>query len=633
MSRRRDGRRATRGVEPPVAASAPSQVSLLRRMARMPFAPGAFLLMAAVLALYWPGLRHPLVFDDSHLKQYVLSTTVSAGLRLDLRWLSIASFAWINAALGPELLWQRLANLLLHGATAVLLFGFLLRLFAAALSGQRTRWLAFFGAALFALHPVPIYAVAYLNQRSIVMATLFSIVSLWCVLEGLQRDSPRWFWAAGIAYLLAVSCKEHAVMVPALAAALTVLLRGTSLALVKRLALPLALLALVALVTVLRSQHTIGSAYEPFAGDVLGAPGSTAGIDRELAYPLSIMNQATLFFRYLLTWSAPSPEWMSIDLRTAFPRELVVWPYGAGFAAWLVYAAAAAWLLTRGGRLGLLGFGLLCPWLLSLTEMATVRAQEPFVLYRSYLWMMCVATVLPALLHRLTARWQASLLALVCIALVFPAQDRLQSFSSPLQLWEDAIRKNTDPTLPLAERAYVARGNVYIDAARLDEAWRDFETALAMNPGWPDAWLGRATVHLRSGRLREARADLDRALELDTNYAAAYGKRCVVLARLLGPAQALPDCERTVKLDPGNAEAWINAGAVYKALRRTAEAKVSFERALGIAPADGSAHYNYGVLLLDEGRRDEAVRRHIEVGCNAGIPEACDVIRRSRRAP
>ena len=44
-------------------------------------------------------------------------------------------------------------------------------------------------------------------------------------------------------------------------------------------------------------------------------------------------------------------------------------------------------LIWRGGRLGLLGFALLAPWLLFATELSAVRIQEQFVLYRSYLWM------------------------------------------------------------------------------------------------------------------------------------------------------------------------------------------------------------------------------------------------------
>ena len=48
-------------------------------------------------------------------------------------------------------------------------------------------WLAFFGALIFALHPAAVYAVAYLNQRSTLMATLFTLVMWRLFLEGLIR--------------------------------------------------------------------------------------------------------------------------------------------------------------------------------------------------------------------------------------------------------------------------------------------------------------------------------------------------------------------------------------------------------------------------------------------------------------
>src|SRR5260221_6218998 len=66
----------------------------------------------------------------------------------------------------------------------------------------------------FALNPVAVYAVAYLIQRSIVMATLFVVLGLWLFARGL-RTRRWWLHAAAIAcYLLAVASKEHAVFAP-----------------------------------------------------------------------------------------------------------------------------------------------------------------------------------------------------------------------------------------------------------------------------------------------------------------------------------------------------------------------------------------------------------------------------------
>lgn len=607
------------------------------------FALGAVVLVAAVLLLYWGALRHPLVFDDHHLTEYALKThyaQVAPWFRL--RWFSGASFGWIYALSGKDMLFQRLANVLLHATTGAVLFGFLWRLFGAVLDDPRSRWLAFLGAMLFVVHPVAVYGVAYLMERSIVLATLFSLLSLWAVLEWLLRSSPGWWIAAAVAYYFAVYSKEHAIMLPAVALALAVLVRGASLELARRAVWPLAAFAAVGLTVILSSRGLLGTAYEPFASDAvahLGEPGGPAaagaardGFDPGLVYPLSVLNQATLYFRYLFTWLFPWPGWMSIDVRTPFPGPLLERPYLAGFAAWLAYAVAAARLLMKRGVAGLFGFSLLYPWLLALTELAAVRVQEPFVLYRSYLWMSGLAAIAPMLARHLAPNWRAGAFTAALVLLVVPARDRLDSFSSGLKLWDDAIRKNTDMSAPYVERAFVNRGIVHLQARRLEEAGADFERALELNPRSPDAHLARSTLRLRSGALDGALRDIDRAIALDPRYAAAYNKRCVVIAGRGDPAKALADCEKAVALDPRNHEAWINGGAIYRELGRTADAAASYERALKLRPADPSAHYNYGVLLLDAGRRDEAVQEHFAGGCKGGIASACEILKRIRGA-
>jgi tetratricopeptide (TPR) repeat protein len=406
--------------------------------------------------------------------------------------------------------------------------------------------------------------------------------------------------------------------------------------------LPLAAFAAVGLTVILSSRGLLGAAYEPFASDTvahLGEPGGPSGagavrdgFDASLAYPLSVLNQATLYFRYLLTWLFPWPGWMSIDVRTPFPGSLLEWPYLVGFVAWLAYPVAAGWLLMKRGVVGLFGFILLYPWLLALTEFAAVRVQEPFVLYRSYLWMSGLAAIAPMLARPLAPRWRLGACAVALALLVVPTRDRLDSFSSGLKLWDDAVRKNTDLSAPYVERAIVNRGIVHLQSRRLEAASADFERALALNPRSPDAHLARSTLRLRSGALDGALQDIDRAIALDPRYAAAYNKRCVVIAGRGDPAKALADCEKAVALDPRNHEAWINGGAIYRELGRTADAAASYERALKLRPADPSAHYNYGVLLLDAGLRGEAVQEHFVTGCKGGIASACEILRRIRGA-
>ena len=549
------------------------------------------------------------MFDDHGVIQQFASSHDSP-----VRWLSNLSFSAVQDALGAGPRPQRIINALLHGAVGALLFGFLARLQAAVLPELRSRWLAFFAALWFVVHPVAVYGVAYLAQRSVILATLFSIMALWCVLEGLEQRRAAPYVAAIAVYLLAMLSKEQAVMLPAVALALAALVRGVSLELARRAAAWLAACVAIAAALLYWRWGIVGSAYEPHAVELLARLGAAP----ELAYPLSVQNQASLFFRYLATWIVPLPQWLSIDVRTTFPRALLAWPETAGFVLWLAYPAVAVWLLLRRGRAGLAGLGLLYPWLLALTEMATVRVQEPFVLYRSYLWMSGLPMVLAALAPALAPRWRIAGLAALCLLLAAGSQERLRTFSGVIGLWDDAIAKNRDARAPYVERAYVARGFAHLDGGRLGAARADFERALQLEPSSADAYVGRGMVALHGGGLQESLDDLDRAIALEPLKAAAYFNRCLVKDTLGRRAEALADCDKATELAPLDLAAWINRGAVYAALARTAEAEASYQRALEINPRSAPAHYNYGVLLHNAGRRDEA-REHFMAACRAGF--------------
>lgn len=615
---------------PPIADSGPSVILVV----------GVFIV--AGLALYWGALRNPLVFDDRLLRDDFLRYYGASWFKFDLRWFAYATFGWTYDLFGTDWLWYRLGNVLLHATTAVMLFLFLARLFEVTLPGSdastrpgtlNSRWTAFFGALMFLLHPAAVYGVGYLVERPIVMATLFGLLCLRLFLEGLARKSLAWYLAAAAAYFLAVFSKEHSVMIPAIAAALALLVRGWSVRLLRELAIPFVLFAGIGLLVIMKGKGYLGAPYEPLVQSLLQQMDATRHeLDARDLYPLSVINQGWLFLRYLLVWLVPYTGWMSIDLRPSFPTRFLSWPYSLGFAAYLAYALFAVVLIRKGGKRGLLGFGLLYPWLLGLTEMATVRIQEPFVLYRSYLWMSGLTAILPAVLWRLRARWSIVVLGLACMALIPPLLDRLDSFSSATKLWSDVVRKNAEANTPLVERGYHNRGFAYLQARQYPEAMRDFDKAIEINAQDADAYLGRGVLHTRTGGHDKALANLDRAIAIDPRYAEAYAKRCFVKMMIDKPNDALPDCEKAVAVDPRHRDALTNLGVVYAALNRAEEAAASYRRALALEPGNGDANYNYGVLLLVQNRRAEA-RHHLGVGCEARVTAACELLASVRRAP
>jgi tetratricopeptide (TPR) repeat protein len=609
------------------------------RLARIAWPCGA--LVGAALALYWRSLGYPQVFDDLRLTAPALQRALDDGFRFELRTLNAASFGWIHALAGPDWRWQRLANVLLHGAVVSVLFLFLRRLFSIVISASESGgapWLAFFGAMLFLAHPVAVYGVAYGIQRSIILATLLSLASLWLFLEGLKRGGAGWFVGAAAAYLAAVFSKEHCVMLPAVAAALAVLVRGWPPRPWRDLVLPFVLYTAIALLITAKAKGYLGAAYEPFAQTLVrqvldprlaadlrfaADPYNAAGTQG--AYALSVLNQGYLFFRYLLVWLLPWPGWMSIDLRPAFPASLLSWPQSAGFLAWLAWPVLGTALLLRSGRTGLAGLAMLAAWLLALTEFATVRVQEPFVLYRSYLWMSLLPAALPVVLARLPFRGSLVILLLAALALVYPFADRLQTFSSDLALWDDAVRKIADPRVPYADRPYRNRGVAHAILGRDAEALRDIDRAIALHPGNARSWFMRGTLHMRAARNERARADFDRALAIDPLNGEALARRCLVLMRLKMLDAALADCERAVSLVPTDVGSHVVLGMARALRGETALAERHYRRALQLDPADAMAQYQYGVLLKVTGRVEEA-RRRLSAACRTDIEAACKAL-------
>lgn len=500
----------------------------------------SLVLCLPITLLYGQFFWNPVVFDDIYffdgsIHEQYLGKVFS----FDLRWLPYATLEWTHALFGLDLIGFRLGNLALHLATTITLFLFLRRLFERVLSDSgetlSAHWLAFFGALIFALHPASVYAAAYLVQRSTLMATLFALLTWRLFLEGLIRENYRWLLASAVTYFLAVFSKEHAVMVPTVSIALLFLVNRQLIR--QRLMLVLPTFVLYGLIggfviLQVKSGHILGRAYEPIAANYLSLLGP--GFNVHLAYPLSMLTQCFLFFKYLWVWIAPSPAWMSVDMPQAFARSLWSWPEIAGLIGFIVYPVIAIRLLLQRELKGLLGFALLCPWLLFATELSTVRIQESFVLYRSYLWMAGAFAALPFLCQKLSAKQAA--ITLTCVALLMMPLSwlRLTTFSHPLLLWDDAaqlIEDTEDKRLGI-DRIFYNRGTELVKAKHYDEAIEDLSKVIKLKSYYEGyAYQNRGSAYLESRQYLLALNDINKAVELlpTTNKAKLY----------LGKARAL----------------------------------------------------------------------------------------------
>jgi hypothetical protein len=291
------------------------------------------------------------------------------------------------------------------------------------------------------------------------MATLFVLLMLLSYLRGLLSGGWHWMVIAALCYFLALYSKEHSIAAPAVALALTFLVRKPSLGLVKQIS-PYYFLCALSAASMLYITHKMGliaNAYEPNAAVVFEGVTKMENLrvaDAPNLFLLSLLTQSGLFFKYLWLWVIPNPAWMSIDMREPFAVSYWGWRT-LSLLGFIGYFCVAVWLLFKQGRRGLLGLAMLFPWLLFLTEVGTVRAQEPFVLYRSYLWMPGLMIALPLLFAGLTPKRAYLLLGMLAMLLIPLSLNRLHSFSSGLLLWNDAEKLVRDKHDMLgAERIY-----------------------------------------------------------------------------------------------------------------------------------------------------------------------------------
>jgi protein O-mannosyl-transferase len=479
--------------------------------------------LAAVAMLYLPFLSNPYVFDDrAHFIGTDFAKYASFPFGLAPRFPASFSVAFIEVLFGSVQA-HRIVSLALHAGVACALF-MLIRLLqrAAAAPLQNDRWLAALAVALlFAVHPVAVYGAAYLAQRSMVLATLFSVLSAVVFVHGLLAGRYAASIAAAALYSLAVLCNEKAIValaaVPLCAWIVTAPRRFT----VRYTLLYIAASLPAALFIFLLMKGIAGNAYQAQEALPVEKAAVTAAsqwlTDAGSPWLSSVLTQLNLFPRYIALWLWPETSRMSFDLRVDFAYAQAPIVAAISLTAFIGAGVAGAWLVLRRGRLAMVGFGILWFWLLYLIEFSVARFQDPFVLYRSYLWAPGVAVAVAAVVERFSPRVALAGAAILVLALGVQAHDRLRTFSSGLALWEDAVAKLPPGSVPGGSRALYQLGREYFYAGNTEKAAAVVDRCIADYPGVHQCLLARAAMAVAQEQYETALPYLARAIAARPN--------------------------------------------------------------------------------------------------------------------
>jgi tetratricopeptide (TPR) repeat protein len=451
------------------------------------------ILGAGLLLLYATGFKNQFIFDDSIFTDGRIFGQYGGLLPLKPRLLSYGSFVWIDAIWSQSWAVQRAVNTLLHLATALSMATLVYQLlkntrlwgeeFETGDHVKTQRWAASgVAAAIWAFHPVAVYGVGYLTQRSIIMATLFVTLALLSLVIGLQNKRPVGYALALGFFALAMASKEYAITALLLVPVFYIYIRQPG---IRQIAITtfisFGLLALVGGGLFLAYGDILGQVFdETSRAFALQLEQAHPGITDKL-YPLSIINQASLFWRYGLTWFVPMPSLMAIDIRPVFPVQYLAMEL-VGAIAYLATIVAGLWvLIRRQDAWRLVALAVLVPALLFATEFLTVWIQDPFVLYRSYLWSLGLPILLAIPLAYVGGKAIVVLALASCLSLAALSYGRIDSLYSARSVWADAAAK-IDLKAPANAvgrwRPFMNLGADALDRGDYAEAQRLFKNAI-----------------------------------------------------------------------------------------------------------------------------------------------------------
>jgi tetratricopeptide (TPR) repeat protein len=562
------------------------------------------------LQLFWPWLR------DAGLGEAFLLQ----------RPLTTLSFAANYAAGRLDPLGYHAVNLALHLAAA-LLAGLLARRVASLAGAERPGRIALGVAGLFAVHPLQSQAVAYVSQRSEVLASALYAATLLLLLSRDPGGRPRpWgTWAAAlVTFLLGFAAKPMVVTLPA--AWLAILLAAApagrpgpappwrrALPALAAAAAASALLS-AALVTALQGRSDAG----------LSVPGTSPW-----RYFLTQWRALATYLR-LLAW----PSGQSVDW--AFPTSPGLSDPATIAAGALVGAAAAASLvlLLRAGRrpgpagatARLAGLGLAWFFILLAPTSSFVPLADNLAEHRVYLaaWGVLLAAVAAAdaLAARLAAhRVAAGAWAAAVLLLGLALHGRTGVWVTQEALWRDAAAK-----APGLARPRINLGVALERQGRTEEAVAQYEAALGLvgadRRSRAQVLLNLGAAQLNAGRHGEARRALEAGLALNPQHELILVNLAVLAGEVGDLAAAEEFARRVLAVNPGQASAHVIFGNLGLERGDWPGALSAFDRALALDPERGEAHLGRALAFRALGRLPEecaALRQALGATLRDGI--------------
>lgn len=555
------------------------------------------LVILAVLALlaFSGTLSVPMLYDDDHA---VVNNESTKNLELypqafnpdNLLNRPVLQFTFaLNRELGGlDVFGYHLVNLTLHIGVGLVFYCLLFDLLSLVPKESRQEWhrVPFWAAAIHLLHPLAVEPVAYISSRSSLLAALFFLLGLICLVRFYQRTSDTGIGGlellAGFGLFFYLGCGSKAIVVtlPVIAVLFLALSRpgrfskdhGTEAILI----ISPTLLYLFWRITKLGTMTSL-------PGDL-----ASASISRTL-YALTQVKAFISF--YLLKFFLPVNQNFEPDVRLVSGiSDPGIW---MALAAMLVFGF---FIYKKTPRLLWLGGAWSVITLLPTSSFIPLK--QIVVEHRFYLPGLGMCLLLAGLIHLAVRRsvLRDTVFGVVLLLSFLLVQNRSQDFKSDVTLWEDTALKS--PGKPLVHNNLAT---TYLGVKRYADAERSLRTTLRLDPRHPQARINLGVMYAKQGQLDKAVDEFMGLINQGSSDPVVLYNAGLALKNMDRPQEALPLLEKATERAPSNGDYFFTLGQVHQVLKKNDAALMAYRRSMKLKPGNAMVHLNMGTVFWAQG--------------------------------
>jgi len=511
-----------------------------------------------------------------------------------------------------------IGNILLHTLNTILVFTLIYFLYS------RNLILAFFVAALFAVHPMHVESVAWISARKDVLSSFFFLSGLITWYKYLNDKARKYLWLTLAFFLFVLAClsKATAVVFPVIALLIKYLTisNGKANSYKSALVKTFSKRTLLALIPFFATSLFFGlMAVRIQGGD------NFLGMLKFMKEPDSVINIVAPFSWLQRSQVACYGFWAYL-IKFVFPvSQSCFYPYpdanemNHGSFPILLWLSLLGFIITvllvifsmKKTKLFFFSFGFSLVMMLLVLQFISVGKA---ILAERYTYLPYIGiSIIPAyFISQYTGRnrkWLLLLSGSFVIVMMFLARKQVNVWSDTGTLWSQAIE-----THPNQELAWRARGKYsYGLSARTgdqaerkileDKAISDFKVAMEHQTVSSDVYEGMGVLLQSRGELRTALKLLNMAVSLNPGNGRSYYNRAIIFDQMNLKEEAIKDYDSALAKDPKEALAiFRNRSALYLETGKWDQALKDYDELIRIEKTDFRHYYNRAfskVMLKD----------------------------------